>query len=167
MSDCRLGRHAALDQARRGGRLHDHALAGTAGELRPLDDQGAELHRDHIELLGRVAADLDHGALAAGAGGALGQQHLLDARQVRRQPAARGPAARGVLLALLGGALLGLGLGGGERGFGLLEGEPQLVLGQSLRARPELHALQLLQQVLQPLDPRHQCVALGAQAVAL
>ena len=64
-------------------------------------------------------------------------------------------------------ALLGLRLGGGERGLDLLEGEPQLVLGQPLRARPELHALQLPQQVLQPLDPLHQRVALGAQAVAL
>jgi hypothetical protein len=84
---------------------------------------------------------------------------------------ARGPAAGGVLLALLGGALLcrrlGLRLGGGERGLDLLEGEPQLVFGQPLGARPELHAPELLQQVLQKLDPLHQRVALGAQAVAL
>ena len=93
MRDRRLGRHAALDQARRGGRLHDDARAGPAGELRPLGDQGAELHRDHVEPLGGVAADLDHRALAAGAGGALGHEHLLDPRQVRRQAAAARPGA--------------------------------------------------------------------------
>ena len=82
-------------------------------------------------------------------------------------PAAGRAQPGAVLLALLGGALLGLGPVAGERGFDLLEGEPQLVLGQPLRARAELHALQLLQQVLQPLGPLRQRVPLGRDAVAL
>jgi hypothetical protein len=77
------------------------------------------------------------------------------------------PGAGGVLFALLGGALLGLGLGVGERGLDLLEGELQLLVGQPLRARPELHALQLAQQVLQSLDPLRQRVPLGDDTVAL
>ncbi len=165
LRDRRLGRHAAGDQARRGGCLRDDARAGTAGELGPLGDQGAEPHRDHVEPLGRVAADLHHLALAAGAGGALGQQHQLDARQVRRQAAAARPAASRVLLAQVGRALLRLGLGVGDRGLDLREGELQLIRGQLLRASAELHALQLAQQVPQPLVPRRQRVALGRDAV--
>jgi hypothetical protein len=73
LRDRGLGRHAAGDQPDRSGYLHDDARAGPAGELGPPGDQGAELHRDHVEALGRIAADLDHRALAAGAGGAFGQ----------------------------------------------------------------------------------------------
>ena len=83
------------------------------------------------------------------------------------QPAAPSPAPGGVLLALLGGALLGLGLVAGERGLDLLEGEPQLALRQPLRTWAELHALQLAQQVPQPLGPLRQRVPLGRDAVAL
>jgi hypothetical protein len=86
---------------------------------------------------------------------------------VCRQPAAASPAPDGVLLAQIRRALLRLGLGAGERGLDLLEGKLQLVLRQPLRARPELHALQLAQQVLQPLVPRRQRVPFGHNAVAL
>ena len=140
LGDGRLGWHAALDQAVRGRGLNHHALAGAAGILRPLGDQHAELRREHVEPFRRVGPDLDHRALTARAGGALGQQHLFDARQMCRQPAAAGPAPGGLLPAQLRRALLGLGLVAGERGLGLLEGELQLLLGQPLRARPELHA---------------------------
>jgi hypothetical protein len=70
--------------------------------------------RCQIEPLGGIDPDLDQRALATGAGRRLRHQHLLDARQVRRQPAAPGPASGGVLLALIGRALLSLGLVAGE-----------------------------------------------------
>ena len=84
-----------------------------------------------------------------------------------RQPAAARPAPGGAPLAQFGRALLRLSLGVGDRGLDLLEGELQLVLGQLLRAPAELHALQLAQQVLQPLVPRRQGVALGYRVVPL
>ena len=55
----------------------------------------------------------------------------------------------------------------GDRGLDLREGELQLILGQLLRAPAELHALQLAQQVLQPLVPLRQDIALSDRIVPL
>jgi hypothetical protein len=168
MRDRRLGRHAALDQAGRRGHLqHDAARAGPAGQLRPLGHDHAELGRDHVQPLSRINADLDQRALAARAGRRLGREHQLDARQVRRQAPTAGPTPFGLLPAQLRRALAGLGLVGSERRLGLLEGEQQLVFGQPLRSAPELHPLELRQQMLQPLVLRCQRVALARKAVAL
>jgi hypothetical protein len=167
MRDGRLGRHAALDQARRRGRLQHHALASPAGGLGAPRHQDLEPRRDHVQPLRSVGPDLDQRTLAARAGGALRHEHPLDAGQVRRQPAAARPAPGGVRLAQFGRALLCLGLVAGQARLDLLERELQLVLGQALRAASELHALQLVQQVPQLLVPRGQRVALLGQRLAL
>jgi len=165
LSDLRLGRHTALDQPRRRERLQHHAGAGPAGELRALGHQHLVLRRDHVEPPRRIDADLDQRALAARAGRRLGQLHLLDLRQMRRQAAA--PFAPALLLlrarcrrslACLGGVL-------GERRFDLLIGELQLLVGQLLLLPPELPALELQQQMAQPLVLLGQRIALGGHVV--
>jgi hypothetical protein len=105
MRDRRLGRHAALDQAGGRGRLQHHTGAGPAGQLRAPGHEGPELGRDHVQPPGGVAADLDQRALAAGAGGRLRHQHLLDLRQMRGQAAATGPATLRLLLRAAGDRL--------------------------------------------------------------
>lgn len=167
VSDGRLGRHAALDQAGRRGFLQDHAGAGPAGQLRPLRHDDAEPRGDHVQPLRGVDADLDQRALAAGAGLGLGRQHHLDPRQVRGQSAAAGPAALGLALLQGRGGLARPGRVAGQRRLDLLEREQQLLLRQPLRLRPELPALQLQQQVLQPLILTRQRIALSNQVVDL
>ena len=53
----RLGRQAALDEARRGRRLDDDVLAAAAGVFGPTHDQHAELRGNDVELLAHVLAD--------------------------------------------------------------------------------------------------------------
>ncbi len=84
MGDRRLGRQAALDQPRRGRRLHDDVLAGAAGVFGTAHHQHAELRRHDVEPLGDVLADPVQHALAAGAGLVLDIDDGLDARQMRR-----------------------------------------------------------------------------------
>lgn len=167
LGDGRLGRQAAGHQALRRRRLQHHARAGAAGELRAPVHQYAELGGDDTEPLGAVGADLDQRAIAAGAGVALGPQHLFDARQMGGQMAAIGPAALRLLLALLRRAPGRLGRALGQRRLDLLEGEQQLLLGQPLRLPPELTAPELEQQVVQRLVARHSRIALLHRGVAL
>ena len=57
MSNGRFGRNAALDQPRRGRRLHDPALAGAARIFGSPDHEHPELRRHDIELLAHILAD--------------------------------------------------------------------------------------------------------------
>jgi hypothetical protein len=167
MRDRCLGRHAAFDQAGRRGLLQHDAGAGAAGELRPLRHDDAELRRDHVKPLGGIDADLDQRALAAGACRRLGRQHHLDARQMRRQPAATGTATLGLVVAQRRRCLARLGRVLRQRRLDLLEREQQLLLGELLGLRAELQALQLQQQVMQPLVPARQRVTFGDQRADL
>ena len=78
-----------------------------------------------------------------------------------------GPAPLLLLLPQARRLLAGLRRIARERRLDLLEGEQQLVLGKLLRLPPELPALQLQQQVLQPLVLGRQGVALGGDAPKL
>lgn len=85
MGDQCLGGQPALDQPRRGRRLHQRAGTGPAGVFGPAHHEHAQLGRHEIEPLGDVLADPLHLALAARAGLVCGLDHRLEARQVRRQ----------------------------------------------------------------------------------
>ena len=111
----------------------------------------AELGRHDVEPLGDVLADPMQRAPAARAGLVLDVDDLLDPRQVRRQRTAVGAALRcpvgalGRISRLLAGEALGLDL------LGLLEPEQQLVDRQALGPAAEAMALQLLDDLAQPL----------------
>jgi hypothetical protein len=79
----RIGRQAALDEARRGWRLDDDVLAAAAGVFGSAHDEHAELRRNDVELLAHVLADPVKRPFAARAGLVLDVDHRLDARQRR------------------------------------------------------------------------------------
>ncbi len=160
MGDCRLGRQAALDQPRRGRRLHDSALAGAAGVFGTPRHQHAELRRHDVEPLGDILTDLMERPLAAGTGFILDVDDGFDAREMRRQRATVRAALSGRLLAFGGG--LGFLLRGGARFrlFDLFEREQHLVFGKGLGASSKAMALHLLDDlhetiVARPLGEEH------------
>ena len=88
VGDQRLGRQPARHQPFRRRRLSMlGAIAGAADVFRAHRHQHAELRGDDVQPLDPALAHLLHRTAAAGAGGAVGLDHLLDARQVRRQVA--------------------------------------------------------------------------------
>ena len=151
VGDQGLGGQAALDQPRGRWRLHDHLLAGAAGVLRPAHHQHPEPGGDHIQPLGDVFADPVQGARAARAGPVLDVDDLLDPGQVRRQRSAVATPPGGALLAALGisgfggGHVLGLAL------LHVLQRQLELIDRQALGSAAEAVALQLLDDLPQPL----------------
>jgi len=100
----RFGRPTALQQMRGGFRLNHSRPPLGAGVFRAYRDNHLIARRDDVQPLGAVLADPDHVAAAAGAGDALGLDHLLDARQALGQR----PGLAGRARSLLGpSALLG------------------------------------------------------------
>lgn len=83
LRDQRLGRDAALDDARRRRSLDHRALARTAAIARPPRDQHAEGGPHHIEPFGPILAHRVERAAAARAGLALDIDDLLDPFQMR------------------------------------------------------------------------------------
>ena len=158
VGDHRLGRNAAFDQPWRRRRLHDLALAGLARQLRTLRDQNTELRRHHVESFGFIFADDRHRRPAARAGRVLGLQCDFDPRQMRRQRAAVGAPLGHAIAAEFGVALLRLRLTGGDRLLEVLERELHLLVGQALRLGAELQALELEQQMPQPVILHRQFV---------
>jgi hypothetical protein len=151
LGDGRLGRQSALDQPGRSLGLQDAIFAGSAGVFGTSGDDNAELRRHHVQPLAPVFADLVQLALAAGAGLVVDVDDDLDPRQMRRQCSAIvaalarpfGPAFRGCLI------LTGLG-----RGYDLLdvlEAQQHLLLGERLGLPAKAVALQLLDDLPQPL----------------
>jgi len=167
MRDQRLGGQPALDQPHGGGRLHDHALAVPAGQLRALGHQHPELGGDHVQPLGAVVADDGHRTPAARAGRVLRRQRDPDPRQVRRQRASACPAPGHALLLQGGIAPLRLRLALRDGLLQALQAKLQLLLGQPLGPGVELHAPELQQQVPQPVVLRRQGIALGCEMVPL
>ncbi len=109
---------------------------------------------------------LHHDARAGLAGSVLRFQHHPDPWQVRRQRATVGAALRGARTPQVRIALLRLGLARYDRGLQILEAELQLLLRQPFRLPAELQALQLYQQVSQPVVLVRQRVALLGQYIA-
>ncbi len=147
----RLGRQAALDEARRRRRLDDDILAAAAGVFRPAHDEHVELRGNDVELLAHVLADPVQRPLAARTRLVLDVDEHLDAGQMRRQGAAVGaPLARSLRA---GGRRLGFGLGRRLR-LALLdvfERKQQLIVRQALGAAAEAVALQILYDLNKPL----------------
>ncbi|TWB36935.1 hypothetical protein FBZ91_1086 [Nitrospirillum viridazoti] len=152
-----LGRQAALDQAGRRRGLDHGARTGATAIAGPAGHDHLVAGRHHVQPLRPVLADHVHGPLAARAGRALRRHHHLDARQVWRQ---RPPC----LAALTGSPPLQRGIIHLRHRLGLspglldvLQRQVELVGIKPFRPRAELHALQLADEVAQPvvqaLDP--------------
>ena len=158
MRHCRLGRQAALDEARRCRRLDDDILAAAAGVFRPAHDERAELRGNDVELLAHVLADPVQRPLAARTRLVLDVDEHLDAGQMRRQGAVGAALARSLRA---GGRRLGFGLVRRLR-LALLdvfERKQQLIVRQALGAAAEAVALQILDDLNKPLC----ALALGDQ----
>ena len=154
LGDGRLGRQATLDQARRCWRLHHDVLAGPAGIFGPAHHQHAELRRHDVEPLAHILADPVQVIPAARAGLVVEIDGHLDARQMggKRAPV---PAARGGAgAAFAGRRLFILGLAAGFNLLGLLEPEQQLVFREGFGASAKAMALQLLDDLFEPLGTR-------------
>ena len=151
LGDRRLGRQAALDQPRRRGRLHDNVLASPAGIFGPAHDEHAELRRHDVEPLAHVLADpvqafRQHGQAWSSMSTTISMRGRCAGSAPRfvRRLAAR--AARSA-----GARLSALGLAGRRDLLGLFQAEQQLVFRQRLGPAAEAVALQLLDDLAQPL----------------
>ena len=149
LGDARLGRQPALDQPRGRRRLHHHLGTGAAGVFGPAHDQDAQLRWHDVEALGDILADHMQRARAARTGLVFDVDDRLHPRQMRRQV----PAVRPALVSLR----LSAGRGGRVRfGVGrdlldLFQPKQQLILGQRLGPAAEAMALQLLDDLAQPI----------------
>jgi hypothetical protein len=151
MGDRRLGRQAALDQSRRRSGLHDDVLAGAAGVFGSADDEHPELGRHDVELFAHVLANPVQLAFAARADLAQNVNDGLYTRQMGGQRAAIGaPLARA-----LGPVCRQLCLGCGRHLrlalLDVFEGEQQLIGRQGLGAAVETIALQVFDNLDEPL----------------
>lgn len=146
-----LGGQSALNQARRGRRLHHHVLTPAAGVFGATRHQHPELRRHDIEPLGDILADPVQRSGTAGAGRIVDLYKALDPRQVGRQGTSiptpmGGPGCSPVrLLSLVLSMAGGLGL------LDLFEREQQLIFRQGLGAATEAVTLQFLDDLAQPL----------------
>jgi len=155
----RLGRQAALDEARQGRRLDDDVLAAAAGVFGPAHDKHAELCRNDVELLAHVLADPVKRPFAARAGLVLDVDDRLDARQMLRQGAAVGaPFARPFHAR---GRRLRFGLCRRLRValLDVFERKQQLIVREALGAAAEAVTLQVLDDLNEPFC----ALALGDQ----
>lgn len=151
MSHRGLCGNAAFDEAGWSRRLDHYLFAGATGIPWPPSDDHPELSGDHVETFGDVLAHYMQLAFATRAELVGDVDHLLDARQVSGQRAtvSAALASPGITLRrvcrFLAGEALRLHL------FGLLQSEEQLVLRQALGPPAEAMALQLLDDLAQPL----------------
>lgn len=149
--DRRFGRQPAGDRTCRRRCLHNAVGAAAASVFGAARHDHPELRRDDVQPFRHVFADAMQAA-PAGAGQALGFDHLLDARQVVGQrPAIDRPGP-------------GAPLGSGGIGFfvrmdrsdcrlQILQRQLKLVRVDLLRLAPEGDLLEGGDQLLQPLDP--------------
>ena len=165
--DQRLGRQTALDQPCGCGCLHHQPGAGSAGKLGSLRHDHPELCRDHVEPFGTVLADHRHRRPATRAVNVFGCDHHLDARQMRRQRAASNATCLPALPLERWRALLRLGLELCDRNLEVVDAELQLRLGQTLGSAAKLQALELEQQVTQPVVLLRQRITFGRHRVTL
>jgi len=146
-----LGRQPALDQPGRGRRLHNRLLAGAAGVFRAASNDHPILRRDDIEPLRAILANHVHRAATTRAGPVLGLDDEFDPRQMLGERAAAGAALSGTALPQPRVGLLLLGLGGGNRLLEIFQRQAELIGIEPLRVPAELHALQLADQLAQPV----------------
>ena len=142
-------RQATGDVAVRRRFLQDARAA--AAQFRPHRADHFEARRNVFQCLGNVLAQHPQSAAAIGAGLLHRREGVGFARQFGGQLTPRGFARR---LPLCLDLLYPRRLGRGLAGFGMFQLQCELgdVARQLLRARPELHALQLQDEQLQVLD---------------
>ncbi len=163
----RLSRKPALDQPLGGRRLNHRLLAGAASVFGTVRHDRPELRRDDVESLGGFLDDHMHGRAAARAGLVLGLDRHMDAWKMGGKRAAIGPAlfcagASAPLVLLVVGRLAR-----GDRLLDILERQGELVRIELLGPTAELHALQLMQEMLQAIDLRQGLIARRTRRVAL
>ena len=137
-----------------------------AGIFRPDRDQHPELRRHDVEPLALVFADPVQRALAAAAGLIVDVEGGLDPRQMRRQRAAIGSTLRNSGLSRCRRRLISFCGAARRRLLDVFQAELHLLLGQRLRPAAKLVALQVpddLAQpiVLRPLGEQHRFQGLG------
>ena len=142
-----LGRHAAGNRALRRRGLDNRAFAGPAPIFRPVDGDDLQRRRHPIELLGDVLADDMQGAIAARTDLLFRLDEAVLAGQVFGQGAAI-VVARCLGLRVRLGILrrrlcLVLGFDGRQRLRQVIEGELQLIGGETFGAATKLMTLQL------------------------
>jgi hypothetical protein len=129
--------------------------------------QHPELRWDHVEPLRGLLADHVHRRLATGAMGVFRFDRHMDARQVGGKRAAVGATLRCSSGRPDRISLVVVGLGGGNGLLDILKRQMQLVRIELLRAAAKLGALQLVEQMLQPVVLRLQVIAFGPRGIAL
>jgi hypothetical protein len=167
IGDHRLGRQPALDQPLRRRRLNHAIRAGPAGIFGTMCDDHAELRRHDVEPLRRLLADHMHRRAAAGAVGIFGRNRHVDVRQMGRKRATIGAALVSALACACRILLVLSRLVPGKGLLDVLDRQQQLLRIELLRAAAELRALQLPQEVAQPVHLRQRVVALRDRSVAL
>jgi hypothetical protein len=123
--------------------------------------------RDHVEPLSHVLADHMHGRAAARAIGVFGRNHHMNARQMGGKRATIGAALLGTLARPHWVMLVVGGFGYRNGLLDILKRQLQLVLIELLRPAARLHALQLMQHVLQAVILRQRLVPLGNRRIIL
>ena len=151
MRDGCFGRQAAFNQTRRRGGLRDRALASATGVFWTARHQHAEMRRHDVEPLGDILANLMQQPFAARTGFVVDINDNFDARQMSGQSAAIDAAFPRRLLTLGRGFGFRLRRRAGFRLLDLFEREQHLVFGQRFRATTKTMALQLLDDLNEPL----------------
>ena len=163
----RLGGQPTLDQPFGRRRLHDRLLAGAAGILRAVGHNHLVARRDRVEPLRGLLADHMHGRSAAWAISVLGLDRHMHPRQVSRKRTAIDAALGGTSTCGNWILLVVLGLAARNRLLDILERQIELIRIELLRTPAELHALQLMQKVLQAVVLCEDLVALRDRGTAL
>jgi hypothetical protein len=157
LGDGCLRRQAALDQPGRSLGLRDAIFAGSAGVFITPGDDNAELRRHHVQPLAPVFTDPMQFALAAGAGLVVEVDDDLDPRQVGRQCSAIDAALACALRPAFRGCLVPTSLGKGCDLLDVIEAQQHLLLGKRLCLPAKAVALQLLDNLTQPLALVKRC----------
>lgn len=129
--------------------------------------QYRELRWDHVEPLRGLLADPVHRRLPTGAKGVVRFDRHMDARQVGGKCAAVGATLRCSSCRPDRISLVVASLGDGNGLLDIFKRQMQLVRIELLRAAAKLGALQLMEQMLQPVVLRLQVIAFGPRSAAL
>jgi hypothetical protein len=151
LSNRRLGRQSALDQPRRRRRLHHHFLASPAGIFGPTHDQHPQLCRDDVEPFAGIFPDPVQRVAAARTVAILDVDDDLDARKMSGERSTIHAALGGTTGSFGRGGVFALSLTTRCALLDLFEPEQQLILRQRLGPATEAMALQLFDDLFQPL----------------
>jgi len=151
LGDGGLGRQSAFDQPRWRGRLHHHVLTGPAAIFGPANHEDPELCRHDVETFAGILADPVQWLAATRASAVFNVDHDLDAWQVGGQRSAVHPTfgSSACPLSRIGGFRRNLRISISL--LDVFEPEQHLIFGQRLGASAKAMALQLLDDLTQPV----------------